>query len=313
MTIAQKKRNDEVSSKKRRREGDRDRSRGRRGRRRGVSHESESRSVSTEPLVSLTFTRPSFTSSFRNFAFARLTRSPKKKTTEQNPPSPLEKKSERQHRFPWVVDRYLSLSLSLTSLKNAQALNNAQYIHVALSGSINLACTSRMRVCVRVCERPSTQRGIHVLPVCTYVYMYILYTCIGHSGAEIRACCSLEPCAPCRDAHTTFVHRHSRPYLHPAVIHTQRYPLLATLENPAVGSQTRSETVEKWKNNKRGDKTESLFIFILFIFFFFLRIVHRCLTFRQRWIRFEGKFPIVFATSFFVIVDILYIYILRKK
>lgn len=126
-----------------------------------------------------------------------------------------------------------------------------------------------MRVCVRVCERPSTQRGIHVLPVCTYVYMYILYTCIGHSGAEIRACCSLEPCAPCRDAHTTFVHRHSRPYLHPAVIHTQRYPLLATLENPAVGSQTRSETVEKWKNNKRGDKTESLFIFILFFFFFF--------------------------------------------
>lgn len=165
-----------------------------------------------------------------------------------------------------------------------------------------------MRVCVRVCERPSTQRGIHVLPVCTYVYMYILYTCIGHSGAEIRACCSLEPCAPCRDAHTTFVHRHSRPYLHPAVIHTQRYPLLATLENPAVGSQTRSETVEKWKNNKRGDKTESLFIFILFFFFFFLRIVHRCLTFRQRWIRFEGKFPIVFATSFSVIVDILYIY-----
>lgn len=268
MTIAQKKRNDEVSSKKRRREGDRDRSRRRRGRRRGVSHESESRSVSTEPLVSLTFTRPSFTSSFRNFAFARLTRSPKKKTTEQNPPLLSKKRAKGSIDFPESsID--ISLSLSLTSLKNAQALNNAQYIHVALSGSINLACTSRMRVCVRVCERPSTQRGIHVLPVCTYVYMYILYTCIGHSGAEIRACCSLEPCAPCRDAHTTFVHRHSRPYLHPAVIHTQRYPLLATLENPAVGSQTRSETVEKWKNNKRGDKTESLFIFILFFFFFF--------------------------------------------
>lgn len=72
--------------------------------------------------------------------------------------------------------------------------------------------------------------------------------------------CSLEPCAPCRDTHTTFVHRHSRPYLHPAVIHTQRYPLLATLENPAVGSQTRSETVEKWKNNKRGGKTKSIFL-----------------------------------------------------
>lgn len=163
-----------------------------------------------------------------------------------------------------------------------------------------------MRVCVRVCERPSTQRGIHVLPVCTYVYMYILYTCIGHSGAEIRACCSLEPCAPCRDAHTTFVHRHSRPYLHPAVIHTQRYPLLATLENPAVGSQTRSETVEKWKNNKRGDKTESLFIFILF-FFFFLRTVR----FGNGGFDSRGNFQ-SFSQRLFSSSSIYYIYIAKK-
>lgn len=221
-------------------------------------------------------------------------------------PPPLETRKRKERKAASISPS----RRSPTSPKNAQALNNAQYIHVALSGSINLACTSCVRVCARVCVCTAvTHTARHTRAAARFhLYIYICIYVYSTAEIEICACRSREPCAPCRNTHTTFVHRHSRPYLHPAVIHTQRYPLLAALENPTVGSQTRFETVEKRKNNKRGGERESLF------FFSFSSFKNRVpLPYIWPWIRREIV-PIVSQSSFVVIHRRrICIYVLRKK